>query len=120
MLTALFIQHDQGSHAHLVTLQHNNDVTIARQTARWAVGAVRGRFWPAARRTQQLTRQTQTTKERKENRKTKGKSKRKENEHGREAVALLPRWRDYVQINLADERLDKKAIPRWTVNVAKY
>lgn len=32
MLTALFIQHDQGFHAHLVTLQHNNDVTIARQT----------------------------------------------------------------------------------------
>lgn len=31
MLTALFIQHDQGFHAHLVTLQHNNDVTIARQ-----------------------------------------------------------------------------------------
>lgn len=32
MLTALFIQHDKGFHAHLVTLQHNNDVTIARQT----------------------------------------------------------------------------------------
>lgn len=41
MLTALFIQHDQGFHAHLVTLQHNNDVTIARQTY-----AVRG---PGAR-----------------------------------------------------------------------
>lgn len=38
MLTALFIQHDQGFHAHLVTLQHNNDVTIARQTNAWGVG----------------------------------------------------------------------------------
>ncbi|GBP04012.1 hypothetical protein EVAR_74782_1 [Eumeta japonica] len=28
MLTALLIQHDQGFHAHLVTLQHSNDVTI--------------------------------------------------------------------------------------------
>lgn len=41
MLTALFIQHDQGFHAHLVTLQHNNDVTIARQTNALRVGAAR-------------------------------------------------------------------------------
>lgn len=101
MLTALFIQHDQGFHAHLVTLQHNNDVTIARQTARRAVDAVRGRSCPAARRSQQLTRQTQTTKERREKKKGKqnGNRKRKENGHGREAVALLPCWRDYVQLS---------------------
>lgn len=47
MLTALFIQHDQGFHAHLVTLQHNNDVTIARQTN--ASGATRARVPRACR-----------------------------------------------------------------------
>lgn len=51
MLTALFIQHDQGFHAHLVTLQHNNDVTIARQTVAWGVGCER-----ATRAPQSLTR----------------------------------------------------------------
>lgn len=48
MLTALFIQHDQGFHAHLVTLQHNNDVTIARQTNAVS-GARAGRAFRRAR-----------------------------------------------------------------------
>lgn len=66
MLTALFIQHDQGFHAHLVTLQHNNDVTIARQTyalsrrsgARAAVGAARAPRDLALNTTQTKLKQT--------------------------------------------------------------
>lgn len=56
MLTALFIQHDQGFHAHLVTLQHNNDVTIARQrTQRTARRARPARAAPRRPHTTQLT-----------------------------------------------------------------
>lgn len=56
MLTALFIQHDQGFHAHLVTLQHNNDVTIARQRSRRTARRARpARAAPRRPHTTQLT-----------------------------------------------------------------
>ena len=62
MLTALFIQHDQGFHAHLVTLQHNNDVTIARQTNAVRSRERRARWPPWAEAARASQTQTNTNK----------------------------------------------------------